>query len=201
LKTNAYFDGAARPFSTALRENCAAGLAHYYGAIVRAGVIAKASPGPLVISDHKHMSAIVDFGRVLSDLVKQKDIYSFFSRSAFDKGQRYQVQGRVTGLEISDDLTRLRAKVRGEPSTPYRVEIELEFSHGRLADIDGTCSCPMAVNCKHVAATMLEALSGKQSAAGAAPPEQLALAVSTPVLALRCGRLARHVQHGGEARR
>jgi helicase-like protein len=74
LKTNAYFDGTARRFLTALRENCAAGLAHYYGATVRARVIAKASPGPLVISDHKHMSAIVDLGRALSDLVKQKDI-------------------------------------------------------------------------------------------------------------------------------
>ncbi|MGY3614739.1 DEAD/DEAH box helicase [Bradyrhizobium sp. USDA 10063] len=128
------------------------------------------------------MSAIEDFGRALSDLVKQKDIYSFFSRSAFDKGHRYHAQGRVTGLEISDDLMHVRARVRGEASAPYRVDIELEFSHGRLADLDGTCSCPMAVNCKHVVATMLQALSGKQPPVRAVPPDERAPAASMPVL-------------------
>jgi superfamily II DNA or RNA helicase len=132
--------------------------------------------------------AIVDVNRVLSDVLKRKEIYTFFSRSAFDKAYVYQAQGRVTGLEISDDLTHIRAKVRGTASAAYRVEIQLDFSGDQLADIDGQCSCPMALNCKHVAATLLEALSGKQrstgpalarkgeAAAGAAP------ALSMPVL-------------------
>ncbi|MFH0301054.1 SNF2-related protein [Bradyrhizobium sp. 31Argb] len=106
------------------------------------------------------MSAVEDFGQGLSDVVKTKDIYSFFSRSAFEKGYAYQAQGRVTGLEISDDLRRIRGKVRGGEPSPYRVDIELEFDDGRLVDLDGTCSCPVGVNCKHVVATMLQALSG-----------------------------------------
>jgi superfamily II DNA or RNA helicase len=96
---------------------------------------------------------------VLSDLLKRKDIYSYFSRSAFEKGYTYQAQGRVTGLEISDDLARIHAKVRGSAPKPYRVDIRLDFSRDRLADLDGECSCPMAVNCKHVAATMLAVLN------------------------------------------
>ena len=104
----------------------------------------------------------MDVNHVLSDVLKRKDIYTFFSRSAFDKAYVYQAQGRVTGLEISEDLTYIRAKVRGSASAPYRVGIQLDFSSDRLVDLDGECSCPMALNCKHVAATVLEALSGKQ---------------------------------------
>jgi superfamily II DNA or RNA helicase len=99
---------------------------------------------------------------VLSDVVKQKDVDTFFSRSAFQKGLAYQVEGRVGGLEISDDLTHIRAMVLGSGSNIYRVEVQLDFSYNRLADLDGECSCPMAVNCKHVAATVLQALTGKQ---------------------------------------
>ena len=106
------------------------------------------------------MSAVEHFGQVLSDVVKTKDIYSFFSRAAFNKGYAYQAQGRVAGLDISDDLMHIRAKVRGGEPSPYRVEVELEFNHGRLVDLDGSCSCPVGFNCKHVVATMLQALSG-----------------------------------------
>ncbi len=99
---------------------------------------------------------------MLSEVLKRKDVYSFFSRSAFEKGHSYQAQGRVTELEISEDLTRVRAKVRGTAPRPYRVDIRLDFSQDRLVDLDGECSCPMADNCKHVAATLLEVLSGKE---------------------------------------
>jgi len=58
----------------------------------------------------------VDVNLVLSDVLKRKDIYTFFSRSAFEKAYVYQAQGRVTGLEISEDLTHVRAKVRGSAS-------------------------------------------------------------------------------------
>ncbi|WP_375411016.1 SNF2-related protein [uncultured Bradyrhizobium sp.] len=109
---------------------------------------------------------------MLSDVLQQKDIYTFFSRSAFEKAYVYQAQGRVAGVEISDDLTRIRAKVKGSGSNTYSVGIQLEFNGGRLADLDGECSCPMAFNCKHVAATVLEVLSGKQPPSGPTLPGQ-----------------------------
>jgi superfamily II DNA or RNA helicase len=102
---------------------------------------------------------------VLSDLLKRKDIYSFFSRSAFEKAYVYQAQGRVTELEINDEQTRVSAKVRGSAPKPYRVDIRLDFSGDRLVDLDGECNCPMVDNCKHVAATLLEVLSEKQPSA------------------------------------
>jgi len=122
----------------------------------------------------------VDVNHVLSDLLKRKDIYTFFSRSAFEKAYVYQAQGRVTELEISGDLTHIRAKVRGSGSKPYRVDIQLDFTRDRLADLAGECSCPMAVNCKHVAATLLEALSGKEPSVKALPAKREAAAGDAP---------------------
>ena len=122
-------------------------------------------------------------GHVLSDVLKPKHIYDFFSRSAVEKGHAYQAQGRVKALEISEDLTHIRAKVRGSTSSDYRVDIQLEFGPDRLADLDGDCSCPMTFNCKHVAATLLEALSGKQPPSGKAMAiQQDPPAAATPAL-------------------
>ena len=124
----------------------------------------------------------MDVNLALSDVLKQKEVYTFFSRSAFEKAVAYRAQGRVSGLEISDDLTHIRAKVRGSGSNTYRVEIQLDFSGDRLADLDGECSCPMALNCKHVAATVLEALSTKQPLTQPVLPSKTAAAPPVPVL-------------------
>jgi superfamily II DNA or RNA helicase len=124
----------------------------------------------------------MDVNLVLSDLVKRKDVDNFFSRSAFQKALDYQAEGRVGDVEISDDLTHIRAMVRGSGSNIYRVEVQLDFSHGRLADLDGECSCPMAVNCKHVAATVLQALSGKQRSIPTLSGKQQAAAAPAPAL-------------------
>lgn len=107
---------------------------------------------------------------VLSDVLKRKEIYSYFSRAAMEKAHAYQAQGRVSGVEVSDDLTHVSSQVRGSESQKYRVDIALEFEGGRLTDLDGDCSCPMAFNCKHVAATVLEALSGKATSVLAPVP-------------------------------
>jgi hypothetical protein len=124
----------------------------------------------------------VDVNLALSDVLKQKEVYTFFTRSAFEKAVAYQAQRRVTRLEISDDFTHIRAKVRGSGSNIYSVEIQLDFSGGRLAELDGECSCPMALNCKHVAATVLEALSTKQPLTEAVLPSKTVVAPPVPVL-------------------
>ncbi|HMM90047.1 DEAD/DEAH box helicase [Bradyrhizobium sp.] len=119
-----------------------------------------------------------------SDVLKRKELYSFFSRSAFEKAHAYQAQGRVKGLEVSEDLTHLRARVRGSGSNEYRVDIHLDYSDNRLSDVDGECSCPMSVNCKHVAATLLEATSNGPQPASASTIAKIAPTLSSlpPVL-------------------
>ena len=102
---------------------------------------------------------------VLSNVLKQKDIFNFFSRSAMHKAWTYQAQRRVTAVEISDDFTNIRARVTGLAKKPYAVDIDLRYSGDRLIDIEGECTCPMSHNCKHVAATLLEATSGSTARA------------------------------------
>ncbi|TPQ40123.1 helicase [Bradyrhizobium guangdongense] len=97
---------------------------------------------------------------MLSDVLKRKDIYNYFSRSAMEKGLAYQAQRRVSKLQVSDDLTHVSARVRGSGSNVYQVDVALKFGADRLTDLDGDCSCPMEYNCKHVAATVIDALSG-----------------------------------------
>ena len=106
---------------------------------------------------------------MLSNILKQDDIVDFFSRSAWSKGSAYQAQGRVSALEVSDDLTQVHARVRGSERTPYRVDIFLRYSHDELDDIDGDCTCPVGYNCKHVAAALIDALRRKGTAVDAAP--------------------------------
>lgn len=126
---------------------------------------------------------------MLSDVLKRKEIYSYFSRSAMEKAHAYQAQGRVSGVEVSDDLSHVSSQVRGSESKRYRVDIQLEFENDSLTDLDGDCSCPMAFNCKHVAATLLEALNGKDSlklasvpGAPAAKPAKTLAPSAPPVL-------------------
>lgn len=126
---------------------------------------------------------------MLSDVLKRKEIYSYFSRSAMEKAHAYQAQGRVLDVKVSDDLSHVSSQVRGSESNKYRVDIQLEFQNDRLTDLDGDCSCPMAFNCKHVAATLLEALNGKDAlelasvpGAPAAKPAKTQAPSAPPVL-------------------
>jgi superfamily II DNA or RNA helicase len=118
---------------------------------------------------------------VHSNLPKRDDIRDFFSKAALRKAEDYQLLRRVTALTVSDDLTNIRARVAGSERTPYGVDILLTFDGDELIDVDGDCSCPMAHNCKHVAATLLEAFGGSRAVSNA-----------TPLLPLRTS--------GGEAR-
>jgi len=106
---------------------------------------------------------------VRSNLPKRDDIRDFFSKAALRKAEDYQLLRRVTALQVSDDLTNITARVAGSERTPYGVDILLTFDGDELIDVDGDCSCPMAHNCKHVAATLLEAFGGSRAASNATP--------------------------------
>lgn len=77
---------------------------------------------------------------MLSDVLKRKSIYTYFSRSAMEKAVSYQAQGRVSKLKVSDDLKHVTAEVRGSGSDRYQVDIALVFSGDELVDLDGDCS-------------------------------------------------------------
>jgi len=83
-----------------------------------------------------------------------------------DKGRPYQRRGAVRDLRADKGGKRLVANVQGTRRRPYRVCVEIK--PGQSMRLSGQCSCPVAIDCKHVAAVFLEALSN--------PPQEIAIA-------------------------
>jgi len=75
-----------------------------------------------------------------------------------NRGREYLTQGRVSRFGHPDS-NHYHALVQGSRAQPYDVDVRMV--HGRTGkQIYGLCSCPMRVNCKHVAAVLLRALQG-----------------------------------------
>ena len=76
------------------------------------------------------------------------------------RGKHYADEGLVSDLRYLSDEKRYTAAVQGSRPEPYRVEAQLvKGSLGPI--IYGLCTCPVRVNCKHVAAMLWKALDGE----------------------------------------
>jgi superfamily II DNA or RNA helicase len=60
---------------------------------------------------------------------------------------------------MADDGTVIEGRVQGTQRRPYTVTIELGIRPDGKVRIDGTCSCPVGFNCKHVAALLIESMA------------------------------------------
>ncbi|PID60360.1 MAG: helicase SNF2 [Gammaproteobacteria bacterium] len=78
------------------------------------------------------------------------DVIELCGSVATSRGRAYKSDRRVQSLELEDKTNKLYALVTGSAAQPYAQTISLA-SH-RLR---GECSCPVGVNCKHVAAVLL----------------------------------------------
>ena len=85
-----------------------------------------------------------------------------------DKGRSYQRSGAVRDLHADKGGQRLIADVQGTRRRPYRVFAEIK--PGPRIRLSGQCSCPVVIDCKHVAAVLLEALSNPPQGIVAADP-------------------------------
>ncbi|HEY0524194.1 MAG TPA: DEAD/DEAH box helicase [Stellaceae bacterium] len=76
--------------------------------------------------------------------------------SSLERGDLYQREGRVVDVRVDREGGGITGLVRGSRRTPYRVDVEIDPVSGDY--LDGSCTCPMGVDCKHVAAVMLQVL-------------------------------------------
>jgi len=77
--------------------------------------------------------------------------------AAFDRGRVYYRDGKVSELVWDDATSSLTGAVLGSSFPPYRTRIYVEVaSSGFSKASDNTCTCPMAFDCKHVVATLLD---------------------------------------------
>ena len=72
-------------------------------------------------------------------------------------GRSYAMRGRVRNLVATDGGRVLRAETLGTAPKPYRQHILLLTQSDGQLGFDGTCTCPVGHNCKHVAAVLIAA--------------------------------------------
>ncbi|MFW5834775.1 MAG: hypothetical protein ACOCYE_11835 [Pseudomonadota bacterium] len=88
-------------------------------------------------------------------MITREALRRLVGAKAEQRGLDYVREGRVVEL---DEVSReeLVARVQGARGAPYRQRIRLKRDRaGRIVALDGHCDCPMARNCKHVAAAVI----------------------------------------------
>jgi len=83
-----------------------------------------------------------------------EDIISNFPDKDYLRGSAYAKQGHVRNLSFNNG--KLFADVQGSRVEAYQVEIKITSRKDNAKILDGTCSCPIGYDCKHVVATLLE---------------------------------------------
>jgi len=91
-------------------------------------------------------------------LLKLKTLKELFPHSHYERGYAYYRNGHVRNLKIENAGEKITAKVKGKGSKIYNVSILLTGS-GQRTHVRGLCTCPMVINCKHVVATLLQAMN------------------------------------------
>jgi superfamily II DNA or RNA helicase len=101
------------------------------------------------------------------------NIANQFDPRTFQRGEGYAREARV--LTLRRDGNTIDSTVRGSGGAVYHQSISM-YRSGRELEVDGSCSCPMEYNCKHVVAALLTALrdSPAEPAAAALPYAALA---------------------------
>ncbi len=98
--------------------------------------------------------------------IEEHDIDRRCGHGATEAGRRYHRQARV--VEFSREGDTIRSAVKGSERAPYRQTIALTEGRRGGVDIAGRCTCPVATNCKHVAAALFHAMTVASGARAAA---------------------------------
>lgn len=95
-----------------------------------------------------------------------------YDATTIARGQVYLRQNRVKTCSIapeSNDQLEIEALVQGTEETPYDVAVSLINKDGNWL-LEGDCTCPMEIDCKHCAAAVLRAADSFDSHSGGTFP-------------------------------
>ena len=85
-----------------------------------------------------------------------QELRSRLGSGAFARGAAYARERAVMTLTLQEEGRQLYATVRGSGEHSYQTVVRAHaFRSGARVDWSGHCSCPMQVDCKHVAAVLL----------------------------------------------
>ncbi|MEX5296090.1 DEAD/DEAH box helicase [Kocuria sp. CPCC 205268] len=117
----------------------------------------------------------IDEPRRWSDLPHAEAVRAAVGTETFARGAAYARSGRVHFLTSDPGRRILFAAVDGTARQPYQTLVQVGDARGARPS-SGRCTCPMAVNCKHVAAVLVAALEDLGTAAPATPAWEQRLA-------------------------
>ena len=89
------------------------------------------------------------------------DLKHGFDAGTLQRGQDYARKGMVRAARRDGD--RLVGEVSGSGNELYRQTIRFRAERGGIG-FQGSCSCPMSYNCKHVVAVLLVDLAAASAA-------------------------------------
>jgi superfamily II DNA or RNA helicase len=111
------------------------------------------------------------------------DIEKDFDKTIFTQGQAYQAEHLSIQLDVGHDKHgqwKIKSTIQKSPTVSYSTDIIVSYKDGEFM-VDGYCSCPMDHNCKHVAATIIEAIAQKMQPTPSASTIETTEEVPTPI--------------------
>ena len=88
--------------------------------------------------------------------IPRSSIIDTCGKKSLLRGELYARHGHVMGITLQpmEDGFRLFSQVKGGDVEPYDVIVTVD-DDGEMLSVDGHCSCPVMIDCKHVAAVCL----------------------------------------------
>jgi superfamily II DNA or RNA helicase len=96
--------------------------------------------------------------------IEERDILELVGPLYFKRGEDYWRQRKVLSVKYIAPEQKIKAYVAGSGRKRYIQDIRFSCHNGEFF-LETECSCPVAFDCKHVAAALLEFLHGGHSAA------------------------------------
>ena len=110
----------------------------------------------LLLESTSHGRHSLNSTMTLSKKLSDDQLSIALGENSLERGKRYYRQGRVTRHTIHDQQEHsvtFSALVKGTKAKPYSLSVSIRWSiNYQTVTIAGKCSCPIAYNCKHVAA-------------------------------------------------
>jgi superfamily II DNA or RNA helicase len=111
----------------------------------------------------------------------EADLRGAFDSGTLHRGRMVWRTGRVRQVEASADGLRIAGTVQGSERRPYTQTVSLVPKRGSAGmRVVGYCTCPVGLNCKHVAAVLLEHRKQLDEAEDAGEPAPVAVAGRAP---------------------
>jgi superfamily II DNA or RNA helicase len=88
--------------------------------------------------------------------ITQNLIRATVTEAAYNAAEAYAREGRVREWSTDVAAKRISGKVQGTARRPYSQVIDVRAAGNGTPVILGQCSCPVGLNCKHIAAVLLQ---------------------------------------------